>query len=85
MAPRPLTRNIPVIDSYGMPLQVLQIFSQECARLPMLSGVGTPNGTQSARATRLYMDIDKSSGFRLWIKTVDSVAGDAAQGWESLI
>jgi hypothetical protein len=68
-----------------MPLQVLQIFSQECARLPMLSGAGTPNGTQSARATRTYMDTDKSSGFRLWIKTVDSVAGDAAQGWESLI
>lgn len=79
------SRKIPLIDKEGCATQWMQIFGEQVRQLPMLSGVGSPEGTVEAMATRLYMDEDKSSGYRLWIKTVDAVLSDKTLGWEALI
>lgn len=80
-----LSRKIPLVDENGCPTQWMQILGEQLRQLPMMAGNGSPEGIYEAQQTRLYMDINKSSGFRLWIKTVDGVGGDAKLGWESLV
>jgi hypothetical protein len=78
LALRPLTRNIPVVDASGMPLQVLQLFAEDVTKLSFLSGTGSPDGVVSARKFRQYMD--DATG-QTYIKRVDDVGGDTTLGW----
>jgi len=78
LALRPLTRNIPVVDQDGKPLQVLQLFAEDVAKLSFLSGTGSPDGVVSARKFREYMDDDTGQKY---IKRVDDIGGDTTLGW----
>lgn len=78
MALRPLTRNQPVVDDDGKPLQNLQVFSEQVAALAFLTGSGSPEGVVSARQLRQYMDTVTG---QTYIKRVDDVGGDTTLGW----
>jgi hypothetical protein len=79
------SRKIPLTDDKGCATQWMQILGEQLKNLPMIAGTGSPEGVYPAQETRLYMDRNKSSGYRLWIKTVDAVAGNPANGWEGLL
>lgn len=74
----PLTRNQPVVDAEGKPLQNLQVFSEQVSALPFLSGTGSPEGVVSARKFRQYME-DVTG--QTYIKRVDDIGGDTKMGW----
>lgn len=73
-----LDRNTPVIDKDFKPLQKLQMFSEQCAALEILSGVGSPDGVVSAKIKTLYME--EVTG-QIYIKRVNDVGGDTSLGW----
>ena len=73
-----LDRNTPVVDKDGKPLQKLSVFSEQCAALEILSGIGAPNGVISAKAKRQYMN--ETTG-QLYIKRVNDIGGDTTLGW----
>jgi len=73
-----LDRNNPVVDDKFRPLQKLQMFSEQCAALEILSGTGSPENVVLANKTRLYMDENTGA---LYIKRVNDIGGDAKQGW----
>lgn len=73
-----LDRNNPVVDDKFRPLQRLQMFSEQCAALEILSGTGSPESVVSASKTRLYMDENTGA---LYIKRVNDIGGDKSQGW----
>ncbi len=73
-----LDRNNPVVDDKFRPLQKLQMFSEQCAALEILSGTGSPENVVSANKTRLYMN-DATGA--LYIKRVNDIGGDNKQGW----
>jgi len=79
------SRKIPLTDDKGCATQWMQILGEQLRQLPMLAGTGSPEGIYEAQETRLYMDRDKSSGYRLWIKTADAVGGDSKSGWEGIV
>lgn len=76
------SRKIPLVDEKGYPTQWLQIFGEQVRHLPTLVGAGSPAGNYSANAGRFYIDTAGAVGAKLWIKVLDSVAGDDSQGWE---
>lgn len=81
MQVNPLSRSVKVVDSNGRPTQDLNFFSEAVAKLPVLAGVGSPEGVVEATQTRLYMDTSGSSGSILYIKREADIGGDKAQGW----
>lgn len=76
---RRLDRNIPVVNAQGKPEQNLQIFSDDCAKLPPIVGAGSPEGVVTAQIGRFYLAQGNYPG--LYIKKLDSISGDASQGW----
>lgn len=73
-----LDRNNPVVDDKFRPLQRLQIFSEQCAALEILSGIGSPENVVSANKKTQYMDENTGA---LYIKRVNDIGGDNKQGW----
>jgi len=47
----------------------------------MLEGSGDPDGVQSAKRKKEYMDTSGVSGAIKYIKQVDDIAGDTTLGW----
>lgn len=82
MALSPLSRNNPVVDQDGKPLQSLNLFSEEVARRHLLIGDGDPDGVVESTAPRLYVRADGPPW--LYVKPVNSVAGDRKAGWEAV-
>lgn len=76
-----LPADRPIIDERGTMTQHLRRFMNAVARLSILEGSGSPEGVEEAMATRLYMDTAGTAGAILYIKRVDSVAGDKTAGW----
>lgn len=81
MSLTPIPQSSQVVDGGGYMTQIFRNFLNTVARLSIMTGSGSPNGVIEARATRLYMDTAGSAGNILYIKQVDSVAGDKTQGW----
>ena len=77
----PLSMAEPVVDNSGRPLRNLNLFSEALSRIPVLSGVGSPEGVVPSRSTRLYMNTAGTAGSILYIKQVDDVGGDKTLGW----
>lgn len=76
---RRFSRNDIVVDNLGRPAQLLQIFSEDVARLPPIIGSGSPEGIITASSGRLFLSQGAHPG--LYVKTVDEVGGDKTQGW----
>lgn len=81
MALRTLDRVTPVVDDMGRPTQILQLLSEEIARLPIIIGTGSPEGVVEARRGRQYMDDAGTTGTILYIKKLSDIGGDKKQGW----
>lgn len=77
----PLSMAEPVVDDNGRPLRNLNLFSEGASRLPMLKGVGSPEGVVASRQDRLYRNTAGTAGNILYVKNVDDVAGDKTLGW----
>ena len=73
--------NRPIVLPSGMTTPETRTFLNSVARLSILTGSGSPEGVQDAKATRLYMDTAGTAGAILYIKQVDSSGGDSKSGW----
>jgi hypothetical protein len=76
-----LSRSISVVDEKGRPSQELNLFSEACSRLPVLIGLGSPEGVVEAQVSRLYMNSAGTAGSILYIKRDADIGGDKSQGW----
>jgi hypothetical protein len=76
------TPVLKIVDSIGNMTANFKTWSQLVTNMSMIEGSGNPENVVSAMRTRQYMDITGSVGARVYIKTVDSVAGNDKQGWE---
>jgi hypothetical protein len=65
----------------GNPLQPLQILSEEAARLPPLTGTGSPEGIIESKQGRFYINIAGGVGTILYVKRLDDIAGNRKTGW----
>jgi len=79
-------RNLPIgfdaiINPDGSMTVLLSDFFAELAELTIAEGTGSPEGILEASATKQYMDTTGLTGAILYIKQVDSVAGDKSLGW----
>lgn len=82
MEAKPLRRDEPVIDAKYQPLDNLNQFTEAvCRRLPMM-GAGDPEGVAESTAPRIYIRTDGPPW--LYVKPVNSVAGDRKAGWEAV-
>lgn len=81
MALSPLDRVQPIVDAQGCASQRLQTFSEDCARLTMLTGTGSPEGLVTASVTRVYLDVSSGVGVGLYVKQYADVGGDRSKGW----
>lgn len=77
----PLSMAEPVVDDNGRPLRNLNLFSEGASKLPMLKGIGSPEGVVASRQDRIYRDTTGVAGSILYVKNVDDVAGDKTMGW----
>jgi hypothetical protein len=64
-----------------MPTQPLRLFSELVATLPILFGTGSPEGIIEARQGRQYFDSTGAANARLYVKSVDDIAGNRKNGW----
>jgi hypothetical protein len=80
----PLNRSTPVVDADFKPLQVLQLFSEETARLYPLSGTGSPEGVLEATLFREYVDLTGAAGAVKYIKRLADIGGDRKMGWVAI-
>ena len=72
-----------IVDTAGSMLINFKTWTQQVSDMSILEGTGSPEGIQSARRTRQYMDTAGSPGSRLYIKTIDADGtGDDKVGWE---
>jgi len=72
-----------IVDTDGSMLVNFKTWAQLVSDMSTLEGIGSPEGIQSARRTRQYMDTAGSPGSRLYIKTIDADGtGDDKVGWE---
>jgi hypothetical protein len=76
------TPVLSIVDNTGSMLRNFKTWVNLVTDMAIIEGAGSPEGVVSARTTRQYMDKEGSAGNRLYIKTVDSVAGDNKNGWE---
>ncbi len=82
MALSPLSVGRPVIDiKTGNPLQNLQLFSEDTARLVTITGAGSPEGIIEAKQCREYMDLTGVAGAIKYIKQLDDIGGNRTMGW----
>lgn len=84
MPVNPLGRTESVVDEQGRATEKLSLFSEDVARLSMLTGAGSPEGVVSARRTRIYMDEEGVSGAVMYIKQMDDIGGDRSLGWVAI-
>lgn len=77
----PPTATDPLVEENRTMTQQTRTFMNAVARLALLTGSGSPDGVQDARAERLYMDTTGLAGSVLYIKQVDAVGGDSTLGW----
>ena len=78
----PLSGNNALVEpETGRQTQQARNFFNSLALLSVLEGSGSPEGVVQAKATRLYMDTAGTAGSILYIKQVDSLAGDNKSGW----
>ena len=72
-----------IVDTAGSMLINFKTWAQLVSDMSTIEGTGSPEGIQSARRTRQYMDTAGSPGSRLYIKTIDADGtGDDKVGWE---
>ena len=76
-----LNDSNPIVEQNRTRSQIFRTWTEEVGRLSVLTGSGSPEGTVSAQATRLYMDTAGTAGAILYIKRDDDIAGDATKGW----
>lgn len=76
-----LSRSVKVVDSNGRPTSELNLFSEAVAKLPIIIGNGSPEGSIEAEQSRLYMDAAGAPGSILYIKRDADITGDKTQGW----
>lgn len=81
MPVNPLGRTESVVDEQGRATEKLSLFSEDVARLSILTGAGSPEGVVSARRARIYMDEEGVAGAVMYIKQMDDIGGDRSLGW----
>ena len=73
------------VDENGNLLINAKTWTQLVSNLSILEGTGSPEGVESAKRSRQYMDTAGSPGARLYIKTVDADGlGNTKNGWEAV-
>ncbi|MES1988764.1 MAG: hypothetical protein V4440_12190 [Pseudomonadota bacterium] len=77
----PLNRLRPVVDKDGKPLQVLQLFSEDVARLATIVGTGSPEGVVEALEAQEYMDRTGLPGAVKYVKQLPDIGGNRKMGW----
>jgi len=77
----PLNRISPVVDKEGKALQVLQLFSEDVARLATIIGTGSPEGVVEALEGQEYMDRTGLPGAVKYIKQLPDIGGNRKLGW----
>jgi len=77
----PLNRVRAVVDEDGKPLQVLQLFSEEVARMQTIVGTGSPEGIVEALEAQEYMDRTGLPGAVKYIKQLPDIGGNRKMGW----
>lgn len=80
----PLNRSVAVADEEGKPLQVLQLFSEEVARLQTIIGTGSPEGVVEAQVGREYLDTTGAPGAVKYAKVLADIAGNRKTGWVAI-
>jgi len=76
-----IPRQIPIVDPKGLMAEIFFNWMLNVTNLSVLTGIGSPEGVQEARATRLYMNLVGGAGSILWIKKFNDIGGDRTQGW----
>ncbi len=79
--PTPAGDIVIVKELFGYMSRNFRAWVQQVSDLSTIQGDGSPEGVQSARATRFYMD-DLTGD--LYIKSVDSIAGNDKNGWKAV-
>jgi hypothetical protein len=77
----PLNRIRPVVDKDGKAEQVLQLFSEEVARMQTIIGTGSPEGIVEALESQEYMDRTGLPGAVKYIKQLPDIGGNRKMGW----
>jgi hypothetical protein len=77
----PLNRLRSVVDKEGKPLQVLQLFSEEVARMQTIIGTGSPEGVIEALEGQEYMNRTGLPGAVKYIKQLPDIGGNRKLGW----
>lgn len=70
-----------IVDENGIMTQEFATWVQIVTLLNPLSGEGSPEGVESARVDRLYIDLTGASGSILYVKRNSAIGGDDSQGW----
>ena len=70
-----------IVDANGNMQHRFRAWTQIVSQLGVITGSGTPEGTQEAPQTSLYMDTAGTAGNILYIKRDTDIAGDPTQGW----
>ena len=72
-----------IVTTAGSMLINFKTWTQQVSNLSILEGTGSPEGIESARRSRQYMDIAGAAGSKMYIKTVDADgSGNDKNGWE---
>lgn len=80
----PLSRSVAVTDKDFMPLQVLQLFSEECARLAPIIGTGSPEDIHEAQVGREYLNTIGAPGAVKYAKVLADIGGNRKMGWVAI-
>lgn len=76
-----LRTSIPVVDKDGKPLRILQLFSEDVARMATIIGIGSPEGVVEAIVGREYLDTTGAPGLVKYVKQLPDIGGNRTMGW----
>tara|TARA_R110000744_G_scaffold356654_3_gene463421 strand:+ start:254 stop:505 length:252 start_codon:yes stop_codon:yes gene_type:complete len=68
-------------DANGYSTARTRIWLDQVTSLQIISAAGSPEGSQAADQTRLYMDNTGTAGNILYIKRDADIGGDTTKGW----
>lgn len=72
-----------IVDTVGKMLINFKTWTQQVSDMSIIEGTGSPEGIQSARRSRQYMDIAGAAGSKMYIKAIDADGlGNDKNGWE---
>jgi len=74
-------QNIPIVKQGGLMQEPFRLFINDVAKLGVIVGTGTPEGTVAAEQGQQYMDDTGTAGAIMYVKRDADIAGDITKGW----